>query len=311
MQSRKDFQRALDEMKREYGEWSFDIPLPFDIWTRGNLQIPHSRLKRIVQVVSDLSEKPLSECRILDLGCLDGIFSIEFAKHGANTIGVEFREANIKKALFCKEALGLHNLDFRQDDVRNISIESYGRFDAIVCSGILYHLPAADAINLINRMYDIVNRIVVIDTHVALQPIERFVYGGDEYWGSVFREHSESATLKEKAKAIWFSADNTTSFWFTRPSLINILNKAGFSSVYECFIPPHLNFGKPGLEHRNRCTFVALKDDICDIATSPSVNTLQEKWPEYSLSYAPDSIIKDRLRQLYKRVILRLKNMVT
>jgi SAM-dependent methyltransferase len=310
MQSSEELQRALDELKREYGEWTFDIPLPFGIWTRGNLQVPHTRLKRIVQVVSDLSEKPLSECRILDLGCLDGIFSIEFAKHGANTIGVEIREANIKKAIFCKEALGLHNLDFRQDDVRNISVESYGRFDAIVCSGILYHLPATDAINLINRMYDIVNRVVVTDTHVALKPIERFIYGDNEYWGSVYREHSDSTTPQEKAKALWASADNPTSFWFTRPSLVNILNKAGFSSVYECFIPVHLNFGKPGLEHRNRCTFVALKDDICDIATSPSANSLQEKWPKHGLSYAPEAKIQDGLRQLYKRVISLLKKMM-
>ncbi len=61
MYGREELQRTLDELKREYGEWSYDIPLPFDIWTKGNLQIPHTRLKRIVQVVSDLSEKALSE----------------------------------------------------------------------------------------------------------------------------------------------------------------------------------------------------------------------------------------------------------
>lgn len=305
MQDRKKLQYALDNLKREVGEWAFDIPLPFDVWTRGNLQIPHTRLKRIVQVVSDLSPKPLSECRILDLGCLDGIFSIEFAKHGANTVGVEIRKNNIKKAVFCKEALGLHNLDFCQDDVRNISVASYGRFDAIVCSGVLYHLPASDAINLIKCMHDIVNMngVIVIDTHVALKPSERFVYGGNEYWGRVFREHSESATPQEKSKALLASADNPTSFWFTRPSLVNILNKAGFSSVYECFVPAHLNFGKPGLEHRNRCTFVALKGDICNIATSPSVNSIQEEWPENSLSYAS----RDGDRPLYKKIISKLK----
>ncbi len=311
MKSKEELQHALANLKSEYGEWSYDIPLPFDLWTRGNLKVPHTRLKRIVQIVSDLlSEKPLSECRILDLGCLDGIFSIEFAKHGAQTVGVEIREASIKKAIFCGEALGLHNLAFRQDDVRNISVDSYGRFDAIVCSGILYHLPAADAIDLINRMYAMVDRVVVIDTHVALKPIERFVYGDDEYWGSIFREHSNNATQEEKSKSLWASADNPTSFWFTRPSLVNILSKAGFSSVYECFIPAHLNFGKPGLEHRNRCTFVALKGGACDIATSPSVNTLQEKWPEDSLSYTPGATIRHERRPLYKRVISRLKRMI-
>ena len=310
MQSREALQLTLEKLKGEYGEWSYDIPLPHNVWTRGNLQVPHTRLKRIVQVVSDLSRKPLPECRILDLGCLDGIFSIEFAKQGAKTIGVEIREANIRKAIFCKEALGLQNLDFRQDDVRNISVESYGRFDAIICSGILYHLPAADAIDLITHMYDMVNRVVVIDTHVALNPIERFVYGDDEYWGSIFREHSDSATQEEKAKAHWSSADNLTSFWFTRPSLVNILSKAGFSSVYECFIPAHLNFGKPGLEHRNRCTFVTLKDDICDIAMSPSVNTLQETLPEDSLSYAPKATIQHEHRPIYKRILSRIKKII-
>jgi SAM-dependent methyltransferase len=294
MQNREDLQRLLDAVRRDHGEWSFDIPLPFGVWTRGNLQIPHTRLKRVVQVVSDLAEKPLAECRILDLGCLDGIYSIEFAKHGANTIGVEIREANIKRAIFCKEALGLRNLEFRQDDVRNINVKSYGKFDAIVCSGILYHLPAADVIGLVKRMYDMVGRLVVIDTHVALQPGERFAHGGDEYWGKIFREHADDATPEEKAKARGSSADNTTSFWFTRPSLVNLLSKAGFSSVYECFIPAHLNFGRPGIEHRDRCTFVAIKEDICNLVTSPSAERLEEKWPEHSLSYAPEMAIQDK-----------------
>jgi 2-polyprenyl-3-methyl-5-hydroxy-6-metoxy-1,4-benzoquinol methylase len=311
MQSKESIQRSLDELKREYGDWTYDIPLPFDIWTKGNLQIPHTRLKRIVQVVSDLSEKPLSESRILDLGSLDGKFSVEFALHGASTVGVEIREANIKKAIFCKEVLGLNNLDFRQDDVRNVSLESYGKFDFIICSGILYHLPAADAINLIQTMFEIVNRGVVIDTHVALIPKERFLYASNEYWGGTYREYPDDATPETIAKSLLTSADNPTSFWFTRPSLINILGKAGFSSVYECFIPAHLNFGKPGIEFQERCTFVALKDNICEIKTSPSANGLQEDWPEYSLSYAPSARLQDKPMALYKKVLFKLKKMMT
>jgi hypothetical protein len=310
MHSREQIQQGLDALRRAYGDWTYDIPLPFDIWTAGNLRIPHTRLKRIVQVVSDLSQKPISECRILDLGCLDGMFSIECALHGANTIGVEIREANIKKAIFCKEVLDLHNLDFRQDDVRNISVESYGRFDAIICSGILYHLPAVDAINLINTMYEIANRLIVIDTHIALEPKESVLHDSDKYWGSTFREHSDHATPEEKAKCLLSSADNAFSFWFTRPSLINILSKAGFSSIYECFAPAHLNFGEPGLEHQNRCTFVALKDNICEIKTSPAANGLRENWPERSLTYAPDVTSQDNPRPLYKRVLLKLKSMI-
>jgi SAM-dependent methyltransferase len=252
--------------------------------------------------VGDLSLKPISECRILDLGCSDGMFSIEFALKGADTIGVEIREANIKKAIFCKEALDLQNLVFRQDDVRNISVDSYGRFDAIICSGIFYHLPAIDAIKLVKTMYEMVNRLIVLDVRVALEPEKRVLYDGDEYWGTIFREHPENATAEEKAKRLFYSADNTTSFWFTRPSLINILSKAGFSSIYECFVPAHMNFAKPGIEHQNHLTFIALKNEICKLKTSPAANGLRENFPEGSLTYA-----SEKPRPLSKRVLLKLK----
>jgi len=232
---------------------------------------------------------------------LDGLFPIEFALQGADTIGVEIREANIQKAIFSKEVLGLRNLEFRRDDVRNISVGSYGRFDAIICSGVLYHLTAADAIKLVNTMYEMTTRIVVVDTHVSLDPIESVRYGNNEYWGSIFHEHAEDATADGKAKSLLASADNVTSFWFTRPSLINILTKTGFSSVYECFAPAHLNYGKRGIEHRDRCTFVAVKNDACNLKTSPAANSFREEWPQQSLTY-----VREKRRPWYKSVLKRI-----
>lgn len=310
MQTKEAIEAKLDELKNQYGNWSYDIPLPHAIWTRGNLHIPHTRLKRIVQIIADLVQKPLSECRILDLGCLDGLFSIEFAKQGAQTVGVEIREANIKKAMFCKEILELDNLEFRQDDVRNISTESYGRFDAIVCSGILYHLPASDAINLIQRMFEMVDRLIVIDTHIALDPIESITHENKQYWGKVYLEHAATDTHEEKTKRLWASADNSTSFWFTRPSLVNILSRAGFSSVHECFTPPHLNFGKPGIEHQDRCTFAAIKGHPRELFTAPAANALQEEFPENSLSYQHEKIKAPARASLPRRIIARIRKMM-
>jgi SAM-dependent methyltransferase len=313
MQSKEFVQQKLDELKRKYGEWTFDIPLPFDIWTNGNLQIPQTRLKRIIQIVHDLSNKPLSECRVLDLGCLDGIFSIEFALHGAETIGVEIREANIEKAKFCKEVLELHNLNFRQDDVRNISVESYGKFDAIICSGILYHLPAMDAINLIRNMFEMVNRILVIDTNVSLLPENSYYHEGVEYWGDIYREFPDDMPPEKVAMNLWASSGNSTSFWFTRPSLINILAATGFSSIYECFIPLHVmperkNFEEAGIAAHDRSTFIAIKGSFCEIKTSPITNGLHQNWQEQSLSYTPDITTQDLIRLLLKNVLSKQKS---
>ena len=290
LQSKEAIQQRLEELRLKYGDWAYDIPLPHEIWTGGNLQKPHTRLKRILQIANDLSNKPLSACRVLDLGCLDGLFSIEFALHGATTVGVEIREANIQKALFCKEVLALDNLDFRQDDVRNVSLESYGKFDVIICSGILYHLPAFDAIDLVRKMFEMANRVVIIDTHVSLFPEEEIRFENDNYWGDSYREHSDGAPAEEKLKRLWSSIDNETSFWFTRPSLVNIISKAGFSSVYECFVPPtfipSINFQNAGIRAHDRCTFVAIKDKYFELNTSPAANNLWQEWPEHSLSYA-------------------------
>jgi len=302
MYNREQIQQGIDELKREYGDWNFDIPLPFGIWTKGNLGIPHTRLKRIVQVVNDLSLKPISECRVLDLGCSDGMFSIEFALHGADTIGVDIRDANLKKAIFCKEVLDLRNLEFRKDDIREVTVESYGKFDVIICSGVFYHLPAIDAIKLVKTIYGMVNRLVVLDVRVALEPVKRFLHDNDEYWGTIFREHPENATAEEKDKRLFYSPDNTTSFWFTRPSLINILSRVGFSSIYECFTPAHMNFGKPGIHHPDHLTLIALKGKTCDLITSPSANGLQETWPERSLTYAPLKPMS-----LYKKALLKIQ----
>ena len=207
----------IGNLKHSYGDWGYDIPLSFGIRTNENQNIPHTRLKRIVQIVNDLVDKPLSKCRILDLGCLDGMFAIEFAQHGAETIGVEIREANIKKAIFCKEVLNLNNLEFRQEDARNISIESYGMFDAIVCSGLLYHLTASDAIELIAKMFEMSRKIVIIDTHVALKPKTAFKNGSDTYWGVLYREHSQNDSQAIKTKRLWASYDNSKTRAISAP----------------------------------------------------------------------------------------------
>jgi len=306
MLTKECVERGIRDLNDQFGEWSFDIPLPHDVWTKGNVKIPHTRLKRIIQVAQDLCPKPLCQCRVMDLGCLDGLFSIEFALHGADVVGIEVRESNIRKAAFCKEALKLANLNFRQADVRSISEATYGRFDIIVCSGILYHLTAEDAFNLISAMFSMTDRLVILDTHVSLSGRKKAILGGNVYYGHIYREHGEHANQEQKSRRSWASWDNPTSFWFTRPSLINMLNRAGFSSVYENFVPLHKNFGKPGLECTDRCTFVAVKDTRCALLTSPEANNLEEAWPEDSLTYSHGGW---RLRSLFDGILSALRRL--
>ena len=82
--------------------------------------------------------------RILDLGCGEGIYSIELARHKAQVVAMDGRETHLEKVRFIKRALSLDSLEVVQDDVRNLSLAKYGKFDVVLCLGILYHLKAPD-----------------------------------------------------------------------------------------------------------------------------------------------------------------------
>ncbi len=285
MSDAKSIQSELAKLIAEHGPWSYDIPLGHGIWTRGNEGLPHTRLRRLLQATCDILQTPPETWRVLDLGCLDGQFSIEFALQGAEVIGVDAREANIVKAEYCRKVLNLNRLRFLHADVRDLSAQSLGEFDVILCSGLLYHLPANDAAELLSTMYQMTRHLVLIDTHISLLGDATVQIDESVCHGHIAREHAEGSTDEQKRSRTWASADNNESFWFSRSSLINLLANNGFSSVYECFNPPHLNFGRPGLESNDRCTFVAIKGVSQELLTAPITNETLETFPERSLQY--------------------------
>ncbi len=56
------------------------------------------KLRRVVQIVSEFFAKPFHEIRVLDLACMEGLYAVEFARHGADVVAIEGREENIVKA---------------------------------------------------------------------------------------------------------------------------------------------------------------------------------------------------------------------
>jgi hypothetical protein len=234
-------------------------------------------LQRIVQIVSDVTNQPLSNLRVLDLACLEGLYGIEFARHGSEVIGIEGREANVVKAQFAKDVLDLDNITFLQDDVRNLSVSKYGHFDVVLCLGILYHLDVPDVFHFVERMAEVCQRVAIIDTHVGIKPNRTYSYNEHEYHGRVFNEHIPGDTEEEKLKRLWSSLDNENSFWFSRPSLFNLLACAGFTSAYTCQNP-----AVPG-QWLDRDTIVAIKGQKQDLLSAPIINhRAKDLWPEES-----------------------------
>ena len=282
---KEQIRKKRDEIVETYGEWTaHNIHLRDGIYTYDQSHPDfHDRiagytrfLRRVLQIASDLTGKPLNRLRVLDLGCLEGVYGIEFALHGAEVVGIDIREANLVKARFAQDALSLSNISFVQDDVRNLSVEKYGQFDVVLCIGILYHLDAPDVFDFVERMSAVCRCLTIIDTHVGLQPNRSHTHQGREYRGWTFAEHAAGETEEEKLKKLWASIDNQKSFWFSRSSLFNLLADVGFTSVYDCQNPAF-----PG-QLSDRDTLVAVKgqrQDVLSFSTQgESIPVAQ--WPE-------------------------------
>jgi 2-polyprenyl-3-methyl-5-hydroxy-6-metoxy-1,4-benzoquinol methylase len=261
----------MREVTAAHGEWTdHNMLLADGVYTISPEVVSH-KLRRIVQVVSDVSLRPISELRVLDLACLEGGYALEFARQGATVVAIEGREANISKARFAKEQLGLENIEFSLDDVRNLSRERYGEFDVVLCLGILYHLDTEDVVNFVHSIGEVCSGFAVFDTFVGMSENRRFSVKGREYWGRLMHEHAAEATEEERLHDLWASIDNPKSFWISRPSLLNLLQHAGFSSVHETFVPVELE--KPA----DRLTLVAFKGAAVELQSQPSANALPQR----------------------------------
>ncbi len=272
--------KSIAEQKRDiverYGPWTaHNILLAGDVYTIGpELTYDTLKLRRITQIVSDNLHKPWPELRILDLACLEGQYAVELARRGARVVGIEGREANIEKARFAQRVHGLANLELVQDDVRNLSADRYGRFDVVLCLGILYHLDAPDVFRFVRQIGGVCDGFAVIDTHVSSTGKERHTYEGRTYWGATWVEHRADSPPEERLQEPWLSLDNQTSFKLTRPSLLNLLSHQCFTSVYECLTPAEPS--KPA----DRVTLLALRGEPATLLSAPPASGVIDEWPE-------------------------------
>lgn len=251
----EDLLREKRDIETEFGPWTaHNIALAEGVFTMApGMTGDEVKLRRIVQVVADLCGGQLAERRVLDLACLEGMYALEFAAHGAHVCAIEGRRANLAKAQFAARALSRSSVEFHRDDVRRLDESRYGRFDIVLCLGILYHLDVPDVFAFLERVHGVCDHAAVIDTHVALEARESVEHRGRTYHGRSFREHDDDASGADKESALWASLDNPHSFEFTRPSLYNLLADVGFTSVYECQVPQEPD--KPA----TRATFVAIR----------------------------------------------------
>lgn len=170
---------------------------------------------------------------IADLGCLEGGYTVEFSRMGMQATGIEVRQSNIENCLHVHKNAGLPNLAFAKNDVWNLA--EYGRFDAMFCCGLLYHLdqPA----KFIRLMAEQTRDVIMINTHYA-DDVQSAVFAlsamteNEGLPGKWYAEHNaDSEGEIETFK--WTSWKNKRSFWLTKAAILQTLQDCGFDLVFE------------------------------------------------------------------------------
>ncbi|MEO5755093.1 MAG: class I SAM-dependent methyltransferase [Chthoniobacterales bacterium] len=158
--------------------------------------------------------------RILELGSLEGGHTLGLAQRPEveHVLGIEGRGANLARARAVQKILQVEKIDFVQGNLEQIDLAQFGRFDAIYCSGLLYHLP--EPWRLVSQFRDVAEN-VFLWTHCSSEANAESLANG--YRGQRFKEGGPDEVL---------SGLSPDSFWPSLGSLCNMLTTSGFSRLH-------------------------------------------------------------------------------
>ncbi len=274
--TREEIRRRMEEVASRHGRWTTDnIRLADELYTMGPPRRPQlgrpytglegvdPRVRCLLQTAADLLGQPPAGLRVLDLAPGEGQRAVEFALHGACVTALDAGA----KLSFLKEVFGEADLVPRSGDPCRLHPDEHGTFEVVLCAGVLDRLDVARLFPAVQHIAAICRRLLLIDTHVSLADQEAYVHHGRIYWGRTIPSRS----------ALGAAADNgapaEAPFWLTRPSLLNLLRHAGFTSVVECLNPA-------GYVFADRHLFAAFKGERQTIHTAPLLNEPEDDWPE-------------------------------
>lgn len=229
------------EVRDFLAPWNHNIALPHGVYTAACDEY-YPAHREIMRVVAERLGGEFAARRIVDIGCLEGYFSIECALQGADVLGVDGKLLNVRKCEFVRSVLGVQRATFVQGDAMEVSRESCGRFDVVLDNPYAF----------LENVAGLCDGFAVIDTHVALaaQPetikngwrpdlsgMQTFVFGGRQYEGRLFREFPPGTARDVKDASPTTSLDNELSLWLTEDSLVQMLHDVGFSGTEKLVFP--------------------------------------------------------------------------
>lgn len=210
--------------------------MPFD--QRHYLELIEARAATMKRVVKTL-KSALALSDALDAGCGVGFFSQVLCRCGLNTRGFDGRPENVEEA-----RNRFPGIPFETNDVERREVLELGKFDLVVCFGLLYHLE--NPLLAIRHLHAMTRKCLLLESMCL--PDER-----------------SSMLLREEPR----QSDQSLTDVACYPSeagLVKMLYRAGFTTVCRVLpLPDHDDF-RDTREHARRRTMLLASFQPIDVA---------------------------------------------
>jgi hypothetical protein len=204
-----------DDLAGEFaklGPWIYQFQIDGQTYGGGISAAGDVRLERFFRFAPD-------PATILELGSLEGAHSFLLGQHPGVTrvLALEGREANLRKARFVQGRLSVRNVAFVQANLEEADLATFGKFSAVFCCGLLYHLP--EPWKLLAQL-PAVAPLLFIWTQYAADREARDI--GNGLRG---KTHIEGGAVEP------LSGMSPTATWLTLDSLCDLLRASGYKAI--------------------------------------------------------------------------------
>lgn len=208
----------------------------------------HTTRRAMLQEAVDahFGTAPRAGRRAIDLACHEGWFAQQVAAAGFETLGVDARAQHVDDARLVAAACGARGLAFRQADVHALDPDAEGRFDLVLCLGLIYHLENPVGALRTARALTAPGGLCVVETQLAPNLAGPLDYGHHTF----VKPMMGSFAIVDETDETHGPETSTTGICLvpSLEALTWILRKVGFADV-RVLTPPadayeQLRFGK-------------------------------------------------------------------
>lgn len=123
------------------------------------------------------------EMSAIDIASHQGYYSTHLARRGARSVlGIDARAEHVADAELIRRAYGLENLRFAQHDIYEVDASQLGKFDVVVCYGLLYHVEhPVGLLRLCRQLIGEQGGACVVETQVVPNLSGNVDWGSYEY----------------------------------------------------------------------------------------------------------------------------------